>query len=65
MRVYENAEQIADDLELLKLRRDISIEELKLVKQELKDDLSISNWMQTLIKTLGKLGLYRLAKKAF
>ncbi len=65
MRVYENTEQIANDLELLKLRRDISIEELKLVKQELKDDLSLSTWMQTLLKTVGKLGLYKLAKKAF
>lgn len=65
MRVYENKEQIINDLELLKLKRDISIEELKLVKQEFKDDLSLSNWMQVLLKTLGKLGLYRLAKKAF
>tara|TARA_R110002049_G_scaffold302713_2_gene496075 strand:- start:15306 stop:15425 length:120 start_codon:yes stop_codon:yes gene_type:complete len=37
--------QIEEDLKILKLKRDISIEELKLVKQDFKDDLSISNWV--------------------
>ena len=63
MRVYENAQEIARDLEVLKLKRDISIEELKLVKQEFKDDLSIANWLRTVLKTIGKVGLFRVAKK--
>tara|TARA_R110002049_G_scaffold242357_1_gene416189 strand:+ start:29289 stop:29486 length:198 start_codon:yes stop_codon:yes gene_type:complete len=63
MRVYENAQEIAKDLEVLKLKRDISIEELKLVKQEFKDDLSIANWLRTVLKTIGKVGLFRVAKK--
>lgn len=63
MRTYGNAEQITRDLEVLKLKRDISMEELKLVKQEFKEDLSVASWMQTLIKAFGRIGLYKMAKK--
>jgi len=63
MRIYDNATQIEEDLKILKLKRDISIEELKLVKQDFKDDLSISNWVQTVLKFIGKAGLFKFAKK--
>ncbi|GAA4238790.1 hypothetical protein GCM10022291_30650 [Postechiella marina] len=63
MRIYENAEEIAKDLEVLKLKRDISIEELKLVKQSFKEDLSLANWVQTILKTIGKVGFFKIAKK--
>lgn len=65
MRVYENVSDINDDLEILKLKRDISIEELKMVKQEFKDDFAIANWIPTILKTIGKAGLFKVAKKLF
>ncbi|MFD1062178.1 hypothetical protein ACFQ1Q_02885 [Winogradskyella litorisediminis] len=65
MRVYNNIEDINKDLQILKLQRDISIEELKMVKQEFKEDFSVANWVPMVLKTLGKLGLYRMAKKIF
>ncbi len=63
MRIYENPQQIKRDLELLKLKRDISIEELKLVKEDFKEDLSMSSWMQAALKTVAKVGLFRVARK--
>lgn len=65
MRVYNNAKEINSDLKVLKLKRDISIEELKLVKEEFKEDLSVSNWVQSALKIFAKLGMYRLARKVF
>ena len=65
MRIYNNAEEISHDLEILKLRRDISIEELKLVKQDFKDEFSVSNWVQVTLKALAKLGVYKMVKKVF
>ena len=63
MRLYTNAKEIEDDLAILKLKRDITIEELKMVKQDLKDDLSLSSWVESILKTVGKIGLYKVAKK--
>jgi len=64
-RGYNSFDQIAEDLKILKLRRQIAIEEFKLVKSEFKDDLSWSNWLDTAFRTLGKVGMLRLAKKIF
>lgn len=63
MKVYDNAQQIANDLKILKLKRDITIEELKLVKQEFKDDLSIANWLRPIFKAIGKVGWFKVVKK--
>lgn len=60
---YENFDDIAKDLKILKLRRNISIEELKLIKEQFKDDLTLSNWVQIALKTIGKVGLFRAVKK--
>jgi len=62
-RDYNNFDQIARDLKILKLKRNISIEELKMVKEQFKDDLSLSSWFQIALKTIGKVGLFRAAKK--
>lgn len=63
MKIYQNINEINKDLEVLKLQRDISIEELKLVKQEFKDDFAVANWIPKILKTIGKVGLLKFAKK--
>ena len=63
MRRYNNLEEVERDLEILKLKRDITIEELKLVKEEFKDDFSVSHWVQSAGKLVAKLGLLKMAKK--
>ncbi|CAM1333849.1 hypothetical protein [Tenacibaculum aestuariivivum] len=62
-KVYNNNKEVAHDLKYLKIKRDISIEELKLIKKQFKDDISISKWMQSFVKIIGKLGVYNIAKK--
>lgn len=63
MRSYRNKTEISRDLKILRLKRDISIEELKLVKSHFKEDLSFSSWIQTGIKYAGKIGFYKLMRK--
>lgn len=60
---YNNRQEILKELKLLKLKRDISFEEIKLIKEQFKDDLSFGNWFQTAIQTFGRLGVYNLAKR--
>lgn len=60
---YKNQEEISTELKTLRLKRDISIEEIKLVRLQFKEDLSIKNWLQTGLKTLGKLSAYSFIKK--
>lgn len=61
--VYNNHQEISMELKKLRLQRDISIEELKLVKEQFKEDLSIAHWIQSAIRTIGKVGIYNLARK--
>ena len=63
IKTYKNSEEITKELKRLKLKRDISVEEIKLIKQQFKEDISISSWIQTAVKSLGRLGAYSLAKK--
>lgn len=63
MRNYRNKTEISRDLKILKLKRDISLEELKLVRSQFKEDLSMNNWIQAGIKTFSKVGLYRFIRK--
>ncbi len=60
---YKNNKDIILELRRLKLKRDISIEELKLIKEDFKHDLSLGNWVKTIIVTFGKLGTRKLIKK--
>ncbi len=60
---YKNSQEINTELKKLRLKRDISVEEIKLIKEQLKEDLSIANWIKTLATNLGKLGVYNFAKK--
>lgn len=60
---YKNSQEITTELKKLRLKRDISVEEIKLIKEQLKEDLSIANWIKTLATNIGKLGVYNFAKK--
>jgi hypothetical protein len=62
---YRNFEEIEADLKRLNLERKIAWEELKLVKNDLKEDLQPYNWIQSVIKTAGKYGAFILVKKLF
>ena len=61
--MYNNNDEIKKELKRLRLQRDISIEELKIIKHQLKDDLSFPNWIETALKALSKYGVYSLVKK--
>ena len=50
-KAYNNSKEITKELKLLKLKRDISLEEIKLVKEQFKEDLSVGNWFQTIFET--------------
>ncbi|HKJ06252.1 MAG TPA: hypothetical protein VJ970_02170 [Flavobacteriaceae bacterium] len=62
-KIYNNSEEIAKDVKRLRLKRDISIEELKVVKNEFKDSLSVSNWLQSVLSFATKLGAYAFTRK--
>jgi len=64
-RTYNSFQQIENDLKRLKLERDIAWEELKLVKNEYKEDLRPLNWVSSVIKLTSKYGLVVLFKKMF
>lgn len=64
-RTYTNFEDIEKDLKRLKLERQIAWEEMKLLKNEFKEDLSPANWVQTMLSAFGKYGMFILLKKLF
>lgn len=63
MKTYNNNQEMLNDLKTLKLKRDISIEELKIVKNQFKDDLSFSSWLSSAVRVTTKLGVYNLVKR--
>ncbi|NRR90597.1 hypothetical protein HSX10_03365 [Winogradskyella undariae] len=65
MKTYTSFEQIDNDLKLHKLERDIAWEELKLVKGEIKQDLSPLNWLNSALKLTSKYSFVALLKKWF
>lgn len=63
MKIYKNKAQISRDLKKFKLQRDISIEELKIIKNHFKDEFTVNSWFKPVIKTLSKIGLYNFSKR--
>ncbi|UWX54427.1 hypothetical protein NYZ99_16100 [Maribacter litopenaei] len=61
--MYRNFDEIEYDLERLDLERQIALEELKGLKQEVKEDLSPYNWLSTSISFVKKYGILYLIKK--
>jgi hypothetical protein len=61
--MYNNFDEIEFDLQRLDLERQIAMEELKGLKQEVKEDLSPYNWLSTAISLVKKYGVLYLVKK--
>ncbi|WP_179346153.1 DUF6327 family protein [Winogradskyella ursingii] len=64
-KVYTTFEQIESDLKRFKLERDIAWEELKLVKNEYKDELKPLNWITSALKFTSKYGIMLILKRIF
>lgn len=64
-KIYTSFKQIDKDLHLLKLQRQISIEEMKLLKSEFKEDLQPYQWVATISSTIKKHGVFYLIKQFF
>ena len=60
---YRNQKEIAKELKKLKLQRRIAFEEMKLIKHEFKEDISINNWITTAVKTITRIGVFNLVRK--
>lgn len=63
MKIYNNLQQVEDELKILDLERQIAWEEIKHVKEEYKDDFRPYNWIQSGLKLASKLGAAVLLKK--
>lgn len=61
--MYQNFEQIDYDLHRLNLERQIALEEIKGLKQEVKEDLSPYSWMSTVLSAVKKYGILYLIRK--
>lgn len=63
MNTYTTFKDIEQDLKRLKLERDIAWEELKLVKNEYKEDLKPMNWVSSALILTGKYGFIAIIKR--
>lgn len=61
--MYKNFDEIEFDLKRLKLEREIALEELKGLKQDVKDDLSPYRWLSTIFSAIKKYGVLYLVRK--
>jgi hypothetical protein len=61
--MYKNFEEIEFNLKRLKLERQIALEELKGLKQDVQDDLSPYKWVATGFSAIKKFGLLYLVRK--
>ncbi len=61
--MYKNFEQIDYDLTRLNLERQIALEEIKGLKQEVKEDLSPYSWITTVLSAVKKYGILYLIRK--
>ena len=62
-RPYNSLKEIKLELQTLNLERKIQMEELKLTKHQIKEDLQPINWISTLLKGVKKYGALILLKK--
>lgn len=61
--MYNNIEEIEFNLKRLKLERQIALEEIKGLKQDVQEDLSPYNWVSTVLSGVKKFGFLYLMKK--
>ena len=62
-RPYNSLKEIKLELQTLNLERKIQLEELKLTKHQIKEDLRPINWIAILFKGVKKYGALILLKK--
>lgn len=65
MKTYETFNEIEKDLQLLRLKKEIALEELKLVKHDINETLKPVNWVSIILKHISKYGFLLLIKKIF
>ena len=65
MKQYSSFEEIEYDLKRLDLKREIALEEMKGIKNEVHEELSPYNWIKTAYKILGKVGTVLIVRKIF
>ncbi|NRD22766.1 hypothetical protein HNV10_05910 [Winogradskyella litoriviva] len=63
MKTYTTFKEINKDIKRYELERDIAWEELKLIKNELKEDLQPLNWISTALKLTGKYSFIAIIRK--
>ncbi len=61
--MYRNFDEIEFDLKRLKLERAIALEEIKGLKQDVKEDLSPYSWLSTILSAVKKYGMLYLIRK--
>ncbi|MEH6512347.1 hypothetical protein [Maribacter arcticus] len=61
--MYKNFDEIEYNLKRLKLEREIALEELKGLKQDVQEDLSPYNWVSTAFSAAKKFGMLYLMRK--
>tara|TARA_R100001086_G_scaffold203043_1_gene119139 strand:+ start:355 stop:549 length:195 start_codon:yes stop_codon:yes gene_type:complete len=61
--MYKNFEEVEFHVKRLKLEREIALEELKGIKNDVKQDLSPYNWVSTAISAAKKFGMLYLVRK--
>jgi len=61
--MYTNFDQVEYDLKRLNLEREIALEEIKGLKQDVKEDLSPYSWMSTVLSSVKKYGMLYLIRK--
>ena len=65
MKIYNSFEEIELELKQLELEKNITLEELKMIKHDLKEDLQPIQWLQTGAKYAGKFGMLYFIKRIF
>ena len=65
VKTYKNAASVEDDLKILDLERKIAFEEIKLLKEDYKEDLKPINWLHSALKYASKFAGMMIFKKIF
>jgi len=62
---YNSFEEIRQDLKRLSLQRKIAFEEIKGLRNEVQEDFSTDNWIQTALGAIKKFGILYIVRKIF
>jgi len=62
-KTYKNAASVESDLKILDLERKIALEEIKLLKEDYKEDLKPINWLHSGLKYASKFAGMVILKK--